>query len=59
MVAGAGLLEALEVRLEVVLGEERRAVDARELGPAGVAAPVRARERLQLERLDALGGWRV
>jgi hypothetical protein len=59
VVARASLLEALEVLIEVLLGEERRAVDAGELLAVGVAAPVRARDGLQLERLDALGRGRV
>ena len=48
----AGLLEALEVRIEVGLGVEGRAVDPRQLGVLLVPAPVRAREARQLERLD-------
>ena len=46
------LLEPLEVRVEVRLGEEGRAVDARELRVALVAAPVRAREARELHGLD-------
>src|SRR5207302_1068388 len=59
VVARPRLLEALEMLVEVLLGQERRAVDPRELLAVGVAAPVRAGERLQLERLDALGRRRV
>src|SRR5918999_1810442 len=55
VVARAGLLEPLEVLLEVVLGVEGGAVDAREHLAAGVAAPVRARHGGELERLHALG----
>ena len=55
MVAGAGLLEPLEVRVEVGLGVERRPVDAREHLALRVAAPVRARHGEQLERLDPPG----
>ena len=49
----ARLLEALEVRVEVVLRVEGRPVDAGEHRVVGVAAPVRARDGEQLERLDA------
>src|SRR5215218_1463586 len=59
MVAGARLLEPLEVRVELGLGVERGAVDAREHLAARVAAPVRAREREQPERLDPAGVGRV
>ena len=45
VVARARLLEPLEVRVEVLLRVEGRAVDARELRVLLVAAPVRARER--------------
>ena len=54
MVAPARLLDALEMRVEVGLLEERRAVDAREHRAARVAAPVGARERRQLEGPDRL-----
>ena len=54
--AGGGrarcLLEPLEVRVEVGLRVERRAVDAGQLRVALVAAPVGAREAGELERLD-------
>ncbi len=52
VVAGAGLLEALEVLGELGLLEERRAVDAGEHRAGGVAAPVGAGDGLQLERAD-------
>ena len=48
------LLDALEVRLEVVLRVERGAVDPRELRVLLVPAPVGAGEAGQLERLDRL-----
>ena len=48
MVARACLLEPLEVRVEVGLRVERRAVDPRELRVLLVAAPVRAGEARQL-----------
>ena len=54
MVACARLLEPLEVRVEVGLRVERRAVDARQLRLRRVAAPVRAGEAGELERLDRL-----
>ncbi len=52
VVVRARLLEPLEVRVEVGLGEERRAVDPRQLRVLLVAAPVRAGEACQLDRLD-------
>src|SRR3954465_6057480 len=52
VVARACLLELLEVRVEVVLRQERGAVDAREHLAVRVAAPVRAGRGQQLERLD-------
>ena len=52
MVARARLLEPLEVRVEVGLGVERRAVDPRELRVLLVAAPVGPGEARELERLD-------
>ena len=52
VVARARLLEPLEVRVEVGLREERRAVDPRQLRVLLVAAPVRAGEARQLDRLD-------
>src|SRR5436190_13254874 len=54
VIAGAGLLEAFEVLGELLLGEEGRAVDPRQLLAVGVAAPVGARDGLQLDGLDAL-----
>ena len=54
MVAGARLLEPLEVRVEIGLRVERGAVDAGQLGVVLVAAPVGAGEPGQLERLDRL-----
>ena len=59
VVARAGLLEALEVRLEVLLGEECGAVDAREHLAVGVAAPVGAGHARELEGLDPLGAGAV
>ena len=59
MVAQAGLLEALEVLLQLGLGEEGRAVDAGEHRAIGVPAPVGAGERVQLEGADRLGGGGV
>src|SRR6185503_234408 len=54
VVARLRLLQALEVLGQLLSGEEGRAVDAREHRATRVAAPVGARDRLQLERLDAL-----
>ena len=59
VVVGAGALEQLEVLLELALGEERRPVHAREHRVRRVPAPVRAGDRLQLERLDPAGARRV
>src|SRR5207244_2983226 len=59
VVARLGLLDALEMLLQVGLGEEARAVDAREHRPRGVAAPVGARDRAQLERADRARAGRV
>ena len=59
VVAGARLLEPLEVRVEVGLGVEGGAVDPRELLVLLVAAPVRAREAGELERLDRRGVLQV
>jgi len=59
VVAGTGLLETLEVRVEVLLAEERGAVDPGELRVVLVAAPVRAGEAGQLQRLDRAGVLQV
>ena len=55
MVARPGLLEPAEVLLELLARGERGAVDAGEHLPPLVAAPVGARHRRELERLDASG----
>ena len=52
VVAGACLLESLEVGVEVGLREEGRAVDARQLRVLLVSTPVRAGEARELHRLD-------
>jgi hypothetical protein len=54
VVALARLLEQLEVVVEIVLRVERGAVDTSELFVVLVAAPLRAGEAGQLERLDRL-----
>ena len=59
MVVGARLLEPLEVLLELLGGEERRPIHAREHLVARIAAPVRPGDRLELERLDPLRARRV
>src|SRR5581483_5384736 len=51
MVALLRFLDAHQVRLEVLVGEEGRAVDALQLRIPGVAAPIGARYLRQLERL--------
>src|SRR6266446_1547488 len=55
VIALARFLEALEVRVEVRLVVERRAVDPGQLRVVLVTAPVRPGKRGQLERLDRLG----
>src|SRR5918992_3638547 len=55
MVAATGLLEPFEVRVEVLLAEERRSVDTGQLGVLLVTAPVGAGEPGQLQRLDRPG----
>ncbi len=52
VVALARLLQPLEVRVEILLVVERRPVNARELRLRRVAAPVRAGEAGELQRLD-------
>ena len=59
MVVGPRALEHLLERLEVLVGEEGGPVDAREHLSLGVPTPVGAGHRLELERLDALGGGRM
>ena len=59
MVARLRLLEQLEVLVEVLLAEERRAVDAGELRVRRVAAPVGTGERGELEGLDRRRGLQV
>ena len=52
VVAGSGLLEPLEVSVEIRLRIERRSVDTGQLRVPLVPAPVRAREARELECLD-------
>src|SRR5262249_23046487 len=59
VVAALGLLQTMEVRRQLVLPEERRRVDALELLALLVAAPVRARDREQLEGAEPPGRWQV
>jgi hypothetical protein len=54
MVALSRELEPLEVGVEILLRVEGGAVDAGQLRVGGVAAPVRAGEPGELERLDRL-----
>ena len=55
MVALLGLLEEGEVRLQLILGGESRAVDAREHLVVGIVFPVGARHAGELEGLEGLG----
>src|SRR5690606_30954964 len=55
VVALLGLLEVVQVRLELVLLEERRGVDALQHLPALVAAPIGAGRAQQLEVLEVRG----
>ena len=59
MVVLARKLEPLEVRVEVGLGVKGGAVDPGQHLAVLVAAPVGARDRVQLEGLDPPGGGRV
>ena len=58
MVAALGLLEHVQVGLELLLVRPRGAVDALEHLVVGVAAPVRTRDPHQPERLAQLPGGR-
>ena len=53
MIALLGLLEVGQVRIEVALLEERRAVDALQLLALGIAAPVGPGDLRELESRDA------
>ena len=59
VVAALGLLETVQVRLQVVLRRPRRAVDPRELRLLLVSPPVGTGERRQRERADPAGGGNV
>ena len=59
MVALLCLLEAVKVRLEVLLVRPRGAVNALELRSSFVAAPVRAGDLLELEVAEASCRWNV
>jgi len=52
VVALLGLFQELHVVVQLLLGRPGRAVDARELRFLFIAAPVRARDAQQLERLE-------
>src|SRR4051794_33565333 len=54
MVARLRFLDSTQVLLELLLREERGPVDTREHRAVGVTAPVGARDRRELDRLDAL-----
>src|SRR6476659_6092876 len=55
VVAFLRLLDSLEIRVEILLRVEGRPVDACQLRVLFVAAPVRAGESGQLDRLDRRG----
>ncbi len=59
VVAALGLLQPQQVRVEVLLGRPRGAVDPGELRVLLVAAPVRAGDRGQLERAEPAGRGHV
>jgi hypothetical protein len=59
VVAALGLLDAVQVRVERLLGLPGGAVDALQLLVLLVTAPVRGRGPHQLEGGDALGGGQV
>jgi hypothetical protein len=59
VIAFLGFLEARDVLVELLLREERRAVDALHRLVPCVALPVRVRGREQLERLQTIGRWHV
>ena len=59
VVALLGLLQVAHVLVQLLLLEERRAVDAGEHLTLGVAAPVRAGELRDLERAQFAGGGQV
>ena len=59
MVALLGLLQAVQVRAQLLRRGPRRAVDPGEHRPRLVPAPVRARELHQLERLQTAGRGHV
>ncbi len=58
VVALLGLLDLLQIRIEVFLLGERRAVDARQHRVVAVAAPISAGHLHQLERVADLAGRR-
>ena len=59
VVTRPGLLETLEMRVEIGLGEERRPVDPRQLRVLLVATPVRPREPSELQGADRGGVLQV
>ena len=58
VIALLGLLDLLQVGVEVFLFRERRAVDPRQHRIVAVAAPISARDLHQLERIADLAGGR-
>ncbi len=59
MIALLGFFQALQVCVLILLAEERRAVDALQLGIVLVAFPISAGDREQLERFESRGGRHV
>src|SRR6202012_4553871 len=59
VIARLGLLELLEVGVQIFLREEGRAVDALELLVVFLAQPIGTGDRVHLEGLDSAGGGHV
>src|SRR5437660_2703831 len=59
MIAFLGFFTLLQPPIQFFLREESRAVDALHLRPFGVAFPISARQRQQLERAQAIRVWHV
>src|SRR5258708_19600295 len=56
MIAALGFFEAMEIFVQLLLGEEAGGINALELWIPFLTFPVRASNAHQLESLDALGG---
>src|SRR5258708_18774240 len=59
VIAALGFLDAVEMRVQLFLREERHGVNALELGIAFLALPVSAGDVHELEHLDPIGGGNV